>query len=107
MSKTCERCNGSGTIKRVEHTMFGNSMVKEPCPDCEGTGIINTPDPKPHNRATVKIYSNTGQLISEWNNVFHADVKERGVVNLTLTDMTTVALIGGVVIVEEVYKGDK
>ena len=107
MSKTCERCNGTGKIKQIQWVdgLIGKRRkeIVLSCPSCNGSGVII---PKPRKIATVKIYSNTGKFISEWNNVFHADVKERGVVNLTLTDMTTVALIGGVVIVEEAYKDD-
>ena len=74
------------------------------CPSCNGSGVVI---PKPQKIATVKIYSNTGKFISEWHNVKHTDVHERGVVNLLLADDTNVGLIGGIVIVEEVYKGDK
>ena len=42
MSKTCERCNGSGIIKRVEHDVFGNNLVQVSCPVCNGTGKIDT-----------------------------------------------------------------
>lgn len=37
---TCPTCNGSGTINRVQQTMFGAMQSQSECPNCEGTGKI-------------------------------------------------------------------
>ena len=104
----CERCNGTGKIKQIQwvDSLIGkrHKEIVLSCPSCNGSGVVI---PKPQKIATVKIYSNTGKFISEWHNVKHADIHERGVVNLLLTDDTIVGLVGGIVIVEEAYKGDK
>ena len=36
--KTCPTCNGSGSIREVRQTMFGNMASQRECPDCHGTG---------------------------------------------------------------------
>lgn len=42
--KTCNVCNGTGEIREVQRTMFGNMMNVRPCHTCSGTGkIIETP----------------------------------------------------------------
>jgi molecular chaperone DnaJ len=38
--KTCEDCKGSGQIKRVTRTIFGNIQQATTCPKCKGTGKI-------------------------------------------------------------------
>lgn len=35
---TCSTCHGTGTINRVQNTMFGAMQSTAVCPDCEGTG---------------------------------------------------------------------
>ncbi|MDE7376419.1 MAG: molecular chaperone DnaJ [Muribaculaceae bacterium] len=41
---TCPTCHGSGTISRVQNTMFGAMQSQAECPECEGTGkIISEP----------------------------------------------------------------
>lgn len=37
---TCPTCHGSGTINRVQQTMFGAMQSQSECPNCEGTGKI-------------------------------------------------------------------
>lgn len=37
---TCPTCHGTGTINRVQNTMFGAMQSTAECPDCEGTGKI-------------------------------------------------------------------
>jgi len=37
---TCPRCNGSGKITRITHTIFGPAQVRDTCPQCGGTGQI-------------------------------------------------------------------
>ncbi|MDU3423116.1 MAG: molecular chaperone DnaJ [Peptostreptococcus sp.] len=42
--KTCPTCGGSGTIRDIKQTMFGNIATQRECPDCHGTGEkIETP----------------------------------------------------------------
>ncbi len=37
---TCPTCHGTGTINRVQQTMFGAMQSQAECPNCEGTGKI-------------------------------------------------------------------
>lgn len=37
---TCNTCGGSGTVNRVQQTMFGAMQSQAECPTCEGTGKI-------------------------------------------------------------------
>ncbi len=44
--KTCSHCGGSGTVRTVQNTPFGQFQSTSTCPDCGGTGkIIETPCP--------------------------------------------------------------
>lgn len=36
--KICSTCGGSGTIRDIKQTMFGNIATQRECPDCHGTG---------------------------------------------------------------------
>jgi molecular chaperone DnaJ len=38
--KKCDQCNGSGQIKRVTRTIFGNIQQATTCPKCHGSGQI-------------------------------------------------------------------
>ncbi len=38
--KDCDECNGSGQIKRVTRTIFGNIQQASTCPKCHGRGKI-------------------------------------------------------------------
>ena len=35
---TCNTCHGSGTVNRMQHTIFGSMQSQSECPECEGTG---------------------------------------------------------------------
>lgn len=106
MSKTCERCNGSGIIKRVEHDVFGNNLVQVPCPDCNGTGKIEE-DTYPYKELyTVKVYSNAGYIISTWDNVINTALNSDRITYLKLDNGKSVTVVGGIVIIEEVCEGD-
>ncbi len=37
---TCSRCNGKGTIRQQQRTVFGTIVNETTCPDCNGTGKI-------------------------------------------------------------------
>ena len=38
--KTCDKCNGSGSIRLQQRTMFGVQSVIQECDKCHGTGKI-------------------------------------------------------------------
>lgn len=40
--KTCPKCKGTGSIRQVQRTIFGQTVVETVCPDCGGTGKIIT-----------------------------------------------------------------
>ena len=40
--KVCTTCNGSGEVRTVSRTMFGNFVQVNPCPSCQGEGEIIT-----------------------------------------------------------------
>ncbi len=40
--KVCLKCNGSGYVKQVQRTIFGQSVVESVCPECGGKGKIVT-----------------------------------------------------------------
>lgn len=42
-STTCERCNGSGTVRTMQRGFFGNVVTASTCPECGGLGqkILN------------------------------------------------------------------
>lgn len=37
---TCATCGGSGTVNRVQNTMFGAMQTQAACPNCNGTGKV-------------------------------------------------------------------
>jgi len=43
--KTCNTCNGSGQVMRVQNTILGRMQTSSPCPTCQGSG--QTLDHKP------------------------------------------------------------
>lgn len=101
MSKTCERCNGSGIIKRLEHDVFGNNLVQVSCPVCNGTGKIEE-DTDPYKKLyTVKVYSNSGYIISYWDNVVSTALNSDRMIYMKLDNGKTVTVVGGIIIVEE------
>lgn len=102
MFKTCERCNGSGIIKRIKTTsLFGNCMVKVPCPDCNGTGKIEEGTDSHNKLYTVKAYSNTGNIISTWNNVISTALNSDRIIYLKLDNCKSVTVVGGIIVVED------
>ncbi len=53
--QTCPHCNGSGQIKSVQNTMFGQMINTQVCPHCRGEGsIIKNPCPKCNGKGKVK-----------------------------------------------------
>ena len=51
---SCSRCGGTGQIRTVRNSLFGQVQTASPCPDCNGTGqIIDTPCPDCHGTGQV------------------------------------------------------
>ncbi len=51
----CQNCGGSGQIKRVQNTMFGQMINTQTCPHCRGEGtIIKNPCQKCNGKGKVK-----------------------------------------------------
>ena len=51
---TCSKCGGTGQIRTVRNSLFGQVQTASPCPDCNGTGqIIDTPCPDCHGTGQV------------------------------------------------------
>lgn len=51
---TCSDCNGTGELRQVRRTMFGNVMTASVCPRCSGTGReILSPCPRCSGRGRV------------------------------------------------------
>ena len=38
--KTCPRCNGTGYVTQVQHSIFGQVQSRSPCPECNGEGTV-------------------------------------------------------------------
>ena len=38
--KTCPRCNGTGYVTQVQHSIFGQVQQSSPCPECHGEGTV-------------------------------------------------------------------
>jgi len=38
---TCPTCNGTGEVRSVRQTIFGNMAVSQPCPKCHGEGRMH------------------------------------------------------------------
>ncbi|MBO7201990.1 MAG: molecular chaperone DnaJ [Paludibacteraceae bacterium] len=39
-TETCPNCHGTGSVTRMQQTMFGAMQVQSPCPHCNGEGKI-------------------------------------------------------------------
>ena len=39
---TCQTCHGTGSVTRMQQTIFGAAQSQSICPDCEGTGKVIT-----------------------------------------------------------------
>ena len=53
--ETCSECHGTGRVRFVQNTMFGQMVNERPCSKCHGEGkIISTPCKKCHGKGTVK-----------------------------------------------------
>jgi molecular chaperone DnaJ len=53
--KTCPRCHGSGQLRRVSRSLFGQFVNVTPCDLCHGEGsIIDTPCPQCRGEGRVK-----------------------------------------------------
>ncbi len=45
----CYECNGTGQVRRVQHTILGSFVNIAPCPVCHGKGtVVRTPCPQCH-----------------------------------------------------------
>ena len=52
---TCAECHGSGRVRFVQNTMFGQMVNERVCPKCNGEGkIISTPCKQCHGRGAVR-----------------------------------------------------
>ena len=53
--QTCPHCKGSGQIKNVQNTMFGQMINTQVCPNCRGEGsIIKNPCTKCNGKGKIK-----------------------------------------------------
>lgn len=53
--KTCPTCNGTGEVRTVQRTPFGNIQSSRTCSTCNGEGeIIETPCPKCHGKGHIR-----------------------------------------------------
>lgn len=53
--KTCPTCNGTGEVRTVQRTPFGNIQSSRTCSTCNGEGeIIETPCPKCHGKGYTR-----------------------------------------------------
>ena len=53
--QTCPHCNGTGQIRNVQNTMFGQMINTQVCGNCRGEGsIIKSPCAKCHGKGKVK-----------------------------------------------------
>ncbi|MBQ4528270.1 MAG: molecular chaperone DnaJ [Clostridia bacterium] len=53
--QTCTQCNGTGQIKSVQNTMFGQMINTQVCPSCRGEGsIIKNPCAKCRGKGKIK-----------------------------------------------------
>ncbi|SFE41777.1 molecular chaperone DnaJ [Peptostreptococcus sp. D1] len=53
--KTCQTCNGSGVVRDVKNTPFGNIATQRECPTCHGTGEeIESPCTNCHGKGYVR-----------------------------------------------------
>ena len=53
--KTCPTCNGTGEVRTVQRTPFGNIQSSRTCSTCNGEGeLIETPCPKCHGKGHTR-----------------------------------------------------
>ncbi|NMS89941.1 molecular chaperone DnaJ [Clostridioides difficile] len=53
--KTCSTCNGTGQVRTVQRTPFGNIASSRPCSACNGTGeVIESPCSKCHGTGNTR-----------------------------------------------------
>lgn len=53
---TCDVCHGTGQVKEIRRTPFGQMASTKTCPKCHGTGeIIDDPCPKCHGTGKIKV----------------------------------------------------
>ncbi|MCC0695335.1 molecular chaperone DnaJ [Clostridioides sp. ES-S-0048-02] len=53
--KTCSTCNGTGQVRTVQRTPFGNIASSRPCSTCNGTGeVIESPCSKCHGTGNTR-----------------------------------------------------
>ncbi len=53
--KTCPVCGGSGRVRTVQNTMFGQMQSERVCSNCGGTGqVVETPCPDCHGSGRVR-----------------------------------------------------
>lgn len=54
-SRNCPECGGSGSVRTVQNTMFGQMASTRTCGNCNGTGqVIDSPCPKCQGSGTVR-----------------------------------------------------
>ncbi|OQX85550.1 MAG: molecular chaperone DnaJ [Candidatus Latescibacteria bacterium 4484_7] len=54
-SQTCPTCGGTGEVRKVSHSLFGQFVNISTCPTCHGEGkIISEPCPKCHGEGRIK-----------------------------------------------------
>lgn len=60
--RTCSQCNGSGQVRSVQNSIFGQMQSIQPCPQCHGEGtVIDSPcsdcggTGKSRKRRTIKV----------------------------------------------------
>ena len=97
MINPCKHCKGTG---KIEITIAGDRpdslrQVKLDCPICMGTGFDESSCPV----GVVKLYSSSGKLISQWDNVVKAKVQNPGIY-LELDNDKLITIIGGIIVTE-------
>ena len=56
---------------------------------------------KSDKRFIVKVYSNTGHVISTWNNVINTALNSDRIIYLKLDNGNSVTVVGGIIVIEE------
>ena len=66
-SKTCSQCRGSGSVRQIQNSLFGQMQVVVTCPTCSGEGkIISKPCPlcsgegRAEKRKTISVHIPAG-----------------------------------------------
>ena len=98
MKIPCKKCDGTGKIKfRLPgDTPDTIRQIDGECPACRGKGFTEIT-----NLHSAKLYSNTGELISQWNNIVKATAHDSRLLFFTLDNGKTITVYGGIVVVEE------